>query len=214
VPAGFGHIFQKWINVTTKPGVQSFATETATANWADVWIGLLLLGVVSAITGFIGRAAVAGIIANSMANIPPDQRAQFDRFFNTAYGPGASIGSIITVPLIFFIWTGILFLIAKMFGGSGTFLQQSYARSLYYVPLMGISTIVGLVPVLGGLVAFGLLVYGTILNIFSVSASQRITTGKATAVVLLPAAIGLILLCVLIGAIIALVVAATRGITT
>src|SRR5690348_12191664 len=142
VPAGFGHIFQKWINVTTKPGAQSFATELPTANWADVWIGLLVLGVVSAITGFIGATIFHSSLASYFSTLPADQRATMDQFFNNS-SAGLSFGSIIGVPLGFFIGMGIYFVVAKIFGGSGTFLQQAYAFSLFYVPVQLVSAIVG-----------------------------------------------------------------------
>ena len=53
-PAGINGLFRKWINVTTKPGAASFAIELPTANWGDIWLSIIGLGVLTAITGFIG----------------------------------------------------------------------------------------------------------------------------------------------------------------
>jgi len=213
VPAGFGHIFQKWINVTTKPGAQSFATELPTANWGDIWIGLIVLGVVSAITGYIGAVALHTGLASYFATLPADQRAAMQQLFQGG-AAGLSFGNIIGVPIGFFIGMGILFLIAKMFGGSGTFLQQAYAFSLFYVPIQLVSSIVGLVPILGSLVAFVLGIYSIVLAVFAVSASHRLSTGKSVAVVLLPAAIVFLLVCGLVFALVALVIGASQHLTT
>ena len=213
VPAGIGNIFQKWINVTTKPGAQSFANELPTANWGDVWITVLVLGVVTAIAGYIRSLYLRGTLASYFATLPADQRAAMNRFLTNS-SSGLSWGAIVSVPVGFFIGMGILFLVAKMFGGSGSFLQQAYAFSLFYVPIQLVSAIVGLVPILGGLVSFVLGIYSIVLAVFAVSASQRLSTGKSVAVVLLPAVVVLLLFCGLIFLIIALIVGATHGITS
>jgi hypothetical protein len=216
VPAGFGHIFQKWINVTTKPGAESFAAELPTANWGDIWISVLLLGVVSAITGFIGASIFHTGVQSYLNSLSPQQQAQLGPIMTSMRNSstGTSLGNVIFVPLFFVIWTGILFLFAKMFGGTGTFLQQSYARALYLVPLGLVVAVLGLVPILGSLASAVLGIYGIVLNVFSVSASQRLSGGKATAVVLLPLAIGLVLLCGLFVLLVAVLVNLSHGLTT
>ena len=211
VPAVIGNIFQKWVRVTTHPGAQSFANELPTANWADIWITLLLLGVLSAITGFIRLAegaAVAGQVFNNL-NLPASQRQIFDSAFTV--NPGTAAGSIIGVPIGFFIGMGILWIFAKIFGGSGTFLHQSYAFSLFYVPVAAVSAIAGIIPVLGGIVSFALFIYGIVLAVYSIMASHRLTGGKASAVVLLPFAIAIILACVAIIALAAILAAALHN---
>lgn len=196
VPAGIGNIFQKWRNVTTKPGAQSFANELPTANWADVWIALLILGVITAITGFIRVAEGAAVANQLLNNLPAAQREAFSGLFSTS--AGSSIASIITVPIGFFIGMGIIWIFAKIFGGTGTFLHQSYAFSLFYVPIAAVSAIVGIIPFLGGLAGFALFIYSIVLAVYSVMASQHLTGGKATAVVLLPGVIVLLLVCALV----------------
>jgi hypothetical protein len=193
--------------VTTKPGAASFAIELPTANWGDIWLSIIGLGVLTAITGFIGALYLP---SNFMYNnFTPDQRRALGPYLHAT--PAASFGSIIGVPLGFFIGVGILFLFAKLFGGTGTFLQQAYAFALFSVPIQGISAIAGLVPVLGGLVSFALGIYSIFLAVFAISASHRLTTGRAVAVVLLPAAIVLVLACVALILFVALIVAATHN---
>jgi hypothetical protein len=167
--------------------------------------------VLTAITGFISGIEGAGIAAtyrNAFSNLPAGQRQAFDQM--TRFTPALSFGSIISVPIGFFIGVGILFVIAKIFGGTGSFLQQAYAFALFAVPINAASAILGIVPFLGGLASLALGIYGIFLAVFAVSASQRLTTGKSAAVVLLPIAIVFLLLCAGIILFAALIAAAIR----
>lgn len=202
VPAGLNGLIQKYINVTTKPGVASFWNELPTANWADVWLPLILLGVVQAIFG-----TIAGLYSPTDITVP--SAAGGTRTIHI--GAATHWGSIIGTPLGFFIGMGILFLFAKMFGGTGTFLQQSYASSLFYVPLGVAAAVLGLIPVLGGFAGFVLGIYEIVLNIFAIAASHRLSTGKATAMVLLPLAILLVVACIAVIALAALIASALNG---
>jgi hypothetical protein len=100
----------------------------------------------------------------------------------------ASYGGIIGVPLGFFIWMGLVYLLAKAFNGGGTFLTQSYTSLLFQAPLGVLSGILGLVPYFG-LLSFAVFIYGIVLQVFALMAVHRLSGGKATAVVFLPAAI-------------------------
>ncbi len=201
VPAGMGNIWQKWVNVTTKPGVASFAKELPTANWADIWISLIGLGILSAITG-----AIAALYTTQTFTVPQANGT------TTVHVPAsAGVFSIIGVPLGFFIGVAILFVVAKIFGGTGTFLQQSYAQMLYYVPIQGVVAILGLVPFLGGLAAIVLGIYEIVLSVFAIAASQRLTIGKSVAVVIIPALVVLLLVCGLLVILAAAIAAAVNG---
>jgi hypothetical protein len=123
VPAGLNGLFRKWINVTTRPGAASFAIELPTANWGDIWLSIIGLGVLTAITGAIGALYLPVTAVPIAGNMTPAYRQVFEQMFHRS--PAAAFGNIIGVPIGFFIGVGILFLFAKMFGGTGTFLQQA-----------------------------------------------------------------------------------------
>jgi Yip1 domain len=199
VPAGINGLWQKFINVTTKPGAQSFTNELPTANWSDIWLALIGLGVVEAITGFITSLYTRVVFQSAntpfFSGLPSDQQQALDRILSSAGSGAGNFGAIIWVPLGFFIGMGILFVSAKIFGGGGTFLQQAYAFMLYYVPINGLGAVLGLVPVLGGFASFLLWIYSIVLAVFAMMASQRLSGGRAVAAVLLPAAIVALLVC-------------------
>ena len=201
-PAGMGAIWQKWLNVTTRPGVASFAQELPTANWRDIWLTLIGLGILSAITG-----AIAAIYTGQTVTIP-----RADGTMTTVHVPaGASWITIITVPLAFFIGVAILYVSARIFGGTGTFLGQSYAMALFYVPIQGVIAILGLLPFLGGLAAFVLGIYEIVLAVFAIAASQRLSIGRAVGAVLLPAVIVFFVVCALLVFLAAIIAAAVNG---
>jgi hypothetical protein len=146
------------------------------------------------------------------SGMPPDQQQALDRIANNAGGGfGAFIGPIIGVPLAFFIAMGILFVAAKIFGGTGSFLDQAYSFMLFSVPIGGVRAILGLIPILGGLAGFLLGIYSIVLAVFAMMASQRLSGGRAVAAVFLPLVIVLLLACAFIFVIVALVAAALHG---
>src|SRR5262249_35102826 len=139
-PAGLGGLAQKWINVTTRPGVASFWNELPTANWRDILLSLLGLGVLEAIT-----SSIAALYMPAFIDIP----CATCTFVGMPLPTGIHWSSILTVPIGFLLAMGVLYIIARLLGGRGTFFEQSYASSLSYVPLQGLSAMLGLIPILG-----------------------------------------------------------------
>jgi hypothetical protein len=192
----------QYIKVLTKPSAFTFATEMGKASWDILWVQLIALAVITGILEYL-RTVISGAVFNP--NTTSDMNAQFMGMIQ-AFAVGASFGSIIIIPISFFIGQGIIYLLAKAFGGSGTFLQQGYTYLLISVPIGIISSALGLVPFLGGLAAFGLGIYGIVLQVFSLMAVHRLSGGKATAVVLIPIAVLFVL--VIIGFIILFIIIA------
>jgi len=190
----------QYIKVLTKPSADTFTQEMGKASWNIVWAQLIGYALVSAILSYIASL----IMPNPFSTMGP-----------TASNPimiqlihwGFTLGLIPLIIISFFIGTGIRYLIAKAFRGQGTFLAQGYTDLLFSVPLGILSTLVARVPLLGSLVAFGLGIYVMVLHIFSIMAVHRLSGGKATAVVLLPIAVGILLIVLLAVAIIALFLA-------
>jgi hypothetical protein len=172
---------RQYINVLTEPGVATFAAEMGRASWRMVWVQLLGWGVISTILGWVAQAIFASISYRFAGSLSPQVMQQIS-------ANSASYGGIIGVPLGFFIWMGLVYLLAKAFNGQGTFLTQSYTSLLFQAPLGVLSGILGLVPYFG-LLSFAVFIYGIVLQVFALMAVHRLSGGKATAVVFLPAAI-------------------------
>lgn len=177
-PFSFQGLLQKYQAVLTRPYVTTFDAELPRANWQDVWIGLIILALAETIFGYI-----TGLEFRSVNRPGP-----------TA---GSAVGTLIGTFIGFFIWTAILQLIARLFGGTASFLSYAYVLSLVWVPIGVIQAVVGIVPVLGGIVGFVAFLYGIYLTVLATQSAQRVTQGKAWWIVLIPALAAVVLALVL-----------------
>ena len=202
---------QQYIKVLTKPSARTFAEEMGKASWDIIWVQLLGLAVIEAILTLISYLT-GSVLYRSGANaaLPPGALP--------AIIWGTSIGLIVLVPLGFFFHQGITYLIAKGFGGTGTFLRQAYTGALIQTPLTIISAVIGVIfnfipifgPVLSLLVSLAAFVYEIVLLVFSIMAVHRLAGGKATGVVLLPLLIIFVVVCVLVVLIVAILAAVSH----
>jgi hypothetical protein len=179
---GIQGLFSQYVKVLTKPGAQSFAEEMGKASWGMIWIQLLFIGVIGTIVGLIGLALSTAVVSAATGS---SAGAAFALVGGVFTGTG-SLYAIISTIISFFIIVGIQYLLAKAFGGNGLFVQQGYSYLLYYTPIAVVSSVLGLIPVLGGLIGIALAIYGLVLNVFSIMATHRLSGGKATWVVLIP----------------------------
>ncbi len=108
-----------------------------------------------------------------------------------------TLGLIVLIPIFFFVFMGVVYFIARAFGGQGTFLEQCNASLLYQVPVGLGGKLLAFLPLIGKVLTYGLSVYGIVLQVVAVMAAHRLSTGKALAVVVL----SLLALLVLVGVI-------------
>src|SRR5262249_34125269 len=142
-PAGLSGLLQKWVQVTTKPGIATFAAELPSANWADTSMSILGLAVLSALAGFIGALGAQTTAVSTINGLTPDQQRAINQLVQqfSHPQPAAAFLDIVIVPFAFYVGVGILYACAKLLGGTGTYLQQAYAMALYLVPVQGLAVI-------------------------------------------------------------------------
>lgn len=102
------------------------------------------------------------------------------------------LAGLIIAPIGLFIWTGIIYLVGKMFGGQGT-----YSQLLRPVGYSGAPFALGIVPVVGGIAG---LIYSAIIQVRAVIQVNKVSQGSAIATVVIPMAVlvvGLIILTVI-----------------
>lgn len=152
----------------TRPGKATFDALTPDANWPDVFIGLVALGVFD---GF-----VTGLFAN------------YDGYYYGSIGDALVRAVLFPIILVigFFIGAAIYFAIARALGGTGTFLPYCYAILLFGVPLSGIIAVGQVVPYIGVLIVLAAAVYETVLAVYATMSVHRMSGQKATLAVLLP----------------------------
>jgi len=198
---------EQYVRVVTKPSPLTFAGEMGKARWDIVWIQLIGLAIINMLLGYLGTLIspnaympTTGTTSVSTATMQSIRSITL----------GITLSEIILIPAFFFLGMAILYGLAKAFGGQGRFVTQSYTYLLFDTPLGIISSIVSLIPFAGLLIAFIIGVYRIVLAIFSIMAVHRLSGGRATAVVLIPIGVALLLACGVLVLVIALVAAAIQ----
>ena len=161
----------QYIAAVIKPSVATFTKGTVNASWSLVWVQLLAWAILDALLG-------------ELVNLlyPPATGSFALQLFSLA----SSIGLIFVVPLLFFLLMGIVYLLARAFGGQGTFLQQCHSSLQIQVPLGIMSKILALIPLVGRILNSILSLYGIGVQVVVIMAVHRLSRGKAIAVLLIP----------------------------
>ncbi len=176
---------QRWWEVIRHPHVASFDRQQPAASWPAVWLGLLPLAVVEALgVAYLtyGPSAAAGY-----SSLPVGPKLHLPQ---TPLLPLAALGGSIAQ---FFVFSGLLYLSAHLLGGRGAFNTQSYLLALFWVPLIGLSDIVELIPSAGALLGLLLRVYALCLCGLALASAHRVSLRRAWTALLLPIAGGLLL---------------------
>jgi hypothetical protein len=163
---------QRYLNALVKPSVATYTADNGDASWSLVWIQLVAWAILD---------AMLGLLVN-LIYPPAATSTTLSRLFSLA----TSIGLIGVVPLLFFVLMGIVFLLAKAFGGQGTFLEQCNSSLYIQAPLGIFSKLLALIPVVGRVLNSVLSLYGIVLQVFVIMAVHRLSRGKAIATILIP----------------------------
>lgn len=198
---------QYW-RVLTRPGARTFVEEQQKAGWDIIWMQLLFLTLIAlgvALAEYEQGSMQSLLSLLSSMSTTPNAPAPASVLPANFFLIETLVVAIIT-PLIFLLGELIQFGVAKLFRGTGTYVQQAYNHLLYNVPVQVITSVFSLFflsiirrgtsaatsPVLllfgllFDLVVLGLFVYSVVLNVFSIMAAHRISGGRASGVVLIP----------------------------
>ncbi|HEX6776956.1 MAG TPA: Yip1 family protein [Ktedonobacterales bacterium] len=204
---------QYW-KVLSKPGAATFAEEAGKAEWGIILIQLFGVAIIGAILSIFARAtSAAGTAALlNQLNANPGTSTTTTQTTTLTLSPAVSFFISLAITLVFFfVAQGIYFGLAKAFGGQGSFTAQAYSTLLYQTPIGILGGLLGLIPILGGLGALALDIYGIVLAVFMVMGVHRLSGGKASAVILIPLGVVFLLVCILAIAAFALLAAAIRS---
>jgi hypothetical protein len=187
-PRPFGEIFSLWLKVF-QMDEPFFAAERPRASNGNTLLALLIYAVAAVIFAFIQR------------------QIGFRQLFLQRYLGGNSpnldipiclpLVALVAVPLGYYIGMGITHLVAKLFGGAGSFSSLAYLVSLFYVPLGIVSSLLSLIPCLGGLLALAAGIFSIVLMVRVIKVNYQLSTGKAVWVVLTPLLVILVLVILL-----------------
>ena len=163
----FEQLWQSWVKALTVPKVETFDEEQRQATIEKAVVGMAIAGVAAGILGALVALASGDV--------------------------GAAIVSIIGGPIFavigLFIMSGILFIVAKVLGGTGDFVVQTYLVSIIYAPINIVRGIPFVGSVVGGLASL----YALYPLTFALQSVHKVPTGKAVLIWLIPGAILLVL---------------------
>ena len=200
-PRPFGELPGLWVKVTQMTE-EFLAQEAPRASGSNTLVSVLILAAATAVLYAISAAIWGGA---QTAFLPPEYREI------GAAGAGGNVFRSLCSGLIgtvvgFYLGNGLVYLGARVLGGSGDFGTQTYLQSLFAVPLGIVTAVVNLVPCVGLIAALALGIYSIVLSVRAVKVVHNLTTGKAVAAILVPvvilgllAACGVIVLLALLG---------------
>lgn len=183
------------IAVLTKPSVQTFEQhERDNLVWALIYaiIASVINGILTAITWPVREGQIRAQLEaqNVTLNLIETTLAQQGNIINLVFG---GIFSTIIGSLI--IW-GIIYLLGRAFGGTGSFGELAWGISLFSSPLSVAQTIAGVIPFIGGVISLALTLYGVYLVYLAIQSGMNLPAQKALYIAIILAVIGIIFVCI------------------
>lgn len=189
--AGLMDVVNSWIAAVTRPAIQTFASEVTRTSQNRL---IMSVGIVSVVV------AVMDLIKGIFSGGPVGQ---------FLYG-------LISTPILFLITAGAFYAGAKIMKGTGNFLEWAWVASTIWAPISIVGAVLGIIPVLGGLVAFVFSLYGIYLYYLAIQAVHRLDGSNAIIAMIIGAVIwfiGLAIVTVVLGGILLAGAAVTGAVT-
>ena len=165
------------------------------ATFANTFIWIAIAAVTAAVFG-VFRVMIqmslnfGGIWAQMLSELDPEAAEQLAALLPMVAGAGigtvvwAFCMGILLIPVSFFMGSLLWFAIAKLFGGTGEFEEQTYLLGTFSAPLIILNAGLSIIPVLNFCTWFFILVYQLVLTYFALKVSHNLTSGRAVGVVL------------------------------
>jgi hypothetical protein len=191
-PSGVSEWFSVWREALTKPSDQTFAriaqSPNAKLTTALLWVFL------GSLVNLLLASLVQGAVFRQMMQNSDFGGNGFPRMAGgglVATICGAPIAAVVSV-VGFVIFVGVVQLLAKMFGGRGTFEQLAYATAAIVAPFSFINsvfTLLAAIPFVGlcfGLVSLIAVLYVIALEVMAVKGVNQFGWGQALGSYFLP----------------------------
>lgn len=191
-PSGVSEWFSVWRDAVTKPNEQTYANIAQSPN-AKLTTALLWIFLSALVQGFLAALVQGAVLSQVLQryNIDTNQLGGGAGAFIIRVICGAPISAVIAV-VVFLIGVGIFQVLARMFGGRGTFDQMAYTSAAIVTPyylVNAVLTLLAAIPFVGfcfGIVSLLLFLYILVLLVMAVKGVNQFGWGQAAASVLLP----------------------------
>ena len=189
-PTGVSAWFSDWRDALTKPSEQTFARMAQSPN-AKTTTALLWIFLGSLVSSLLALPAQGALMQQMMRNAGMEGQVPAAGGNLISVICGAPVAAAISV-VFFVIVVGIVQVLAKMFGGTGTFEKLAYTIAAILTPFYLVSGLLGLlsaIPFVG--LCFGLLgfvggLYVLVLEVMAVKGVNQFGWGQAIGSLLLP----------------------------
>jgi hypothetical protein len=94
------------------------------------------------------------------------------------HGTSGMVGGLIMAIIGWLVWSGVTYLIGTMFFG-GTADWGELLRTIGFAQAPGVFYILGIIPILGGLVRFAVMIWILVAGIVAIRQALDVSTGKA-----------------------------------
>jgi hypothetical protein len=191
-------------NILLRPSVATFEEyEQNDLGWAVIYIAIG--AVITAILSAIGFALRGPAMQQAFQQLEDQLGNQSLPPGFSALAGGAGLTATIVMSLLgaiigFFIWTAIVFVLGRAFGGTGAYGELAYDIALFQAPLGVVSALIsvfgfGPLACITGLISLALSIYGIYLSWLSIQSGMNLPGNKALMVILIPIAVIFLLLC-------------------
>ena len=128
----------QYLKVITRPSVRSFSSEKGKASWGSTWLQLIALGILSALFSMLAQ-----LIAPPHVGNVPDVSLVTVQTVTTIL---LALFILVGTPVSFLVAGAVLYWLARLFKGDGSYMQQVYTMTLFGVPLVLLSSLLQLIP--------------------------------------------------------------------
>jgi hypothetical protein len=203
-------MFQQMLNasraVLLRPSVSTFEEyERNDLGWATIYVAIS--AVVAALLNAIGFVLKRPYVEQQLRDLENQLNGQpLPPFFNSMMNMGGQslVGSLVFgllgTLIGFFFWLGIVYLLGRAFGGTGTFGELGYDMALFQAPIAVVNALIsmiaiGPIAIVGSLATLALGLYSIYLTYVGIQAGMNLPGNKALLVILIPIIVLVVLCC-------------------
>ncbi len=160
-----GDMIKQSQEVLTKPSIETFERFERGGGQREaltyVGVASLVAAVIAGLIGLIGFGSAAGFGGGLLGAV------------------FAFLLTLIVSVLGFFVSAFIVYTVGKWQGGTGTQDEVFYTYSLFTAPLVAVSSVLSLIPILGGIAQLVLGIYQIYLGYLGIRASHNVGQNQA-----------------------------------
>ena len=123
-----------------------------------------------------------------------EMMAQAEATFASTFYAMLILG-LLSVPIFFLIGSAIFWIIARIWGGEGSYTEQTYLMAAYSAPLFILNTLFNMTPLLGPFLILAANIYWVVLSYYALKVTHNFSSNRVVGVLALPLLLFLFFVC-------------------